>query len=175
VDPTRDPARLAAASLDEASAANARGRLRAQGIVPLEPDERIAVMLAPGEHIVAVRRAVSLERRKDVRDPAQGLVADLYVTTSRLICLGQVPVEIAIEDIRDAVVAAGALRLDTGLGRGLEIRTPDPYLLRVEIAAVREATRCASPRRCPLSEPADAAVAPGSDAHRPVGRQEPSR
>ena len=49
---------------DEASAEGARRELREQGIVPIEPDERIGVLLAPGEDVVAVRRSVRLERRQ---------------------------------------------------------------------------------------------------------------
>jgi hypothetical protein len=133
-------------SADEASADDARRRLRERGIVALEPDERIGVMLAPGEHVVAMRRSISIERRKGVHDPDQGVTADLYVTTARLVCLGAVPVDIPLCDIRDAFVAAGALRLVVGDGRGLEIRTLDPCVLRVEISAVREAARQPSSR-----------------------------
>jgi len=132
------------ASADEVSADDARRRMREQGIVALEPDERIGVMLACGERVVAVRRAVSVERRKDHADPSQCLLGDLYVTTSRLVYLGRVPVEVALLDIREAVVAAGALRLVVGDGHGIEIRTGDPRLLRVEIAAVREAAKLAA-------------------------------
>jgi len=139
-----DPEHPDVASADEASADDARRRLREQGIVALEPDERIGLMLAPGERVVAVRHAVSVERRKDYADPSQRLLGDLYVTTSRLVCLGRVPVEVALLDIREAVVAAGAVRLVVGDGNGVEIRTHDPRLLRVEIAAVREAARLAA-------------------------------
>jgi hypothetical protein len=118
--------------------------MREHGIVALEPDERIGVMLAPGELVVAVRRAVSVERRKDYADPSQGLLGDLYVTTSRLVYLGRVPVEVALVDIREAVVAAGVVRLVVAEGHGVEIRAGDPRLLRVEIAAVREAARLAA-------------------------------
>jgi hypothetical protein len=126
---------------DEASAAEARRRLREQGIVALEPDARIGVMLEPGERVVAVRREVTIERRKGVHDPDQGVRGDLYVTTSRLVCIGSLSMDFPIGDIREAVVAAGALLLVVGDGRGLEIRTSDPSLLRVEISAVREAAR----------------------------------
>jgi len=129
------------ASADANSADDARRRLREQGIVAVEPDGRIGVMLGPGERVVAVRHGVSIERRKDTRDPAEGLLGDLYVTTSRLVHLGSVPVEIKLLDIMEAVAATGALRLVVGDGRGVEIRTSDPCLLRVEIAAVREAAR----------------------------------
>lgn len=148
-------------SADEATAGDARRRLRERGIVALEPDARIGVMLAPGERIVAVRRAITLERRKDVHDPGQALRGDLYVTTSRLVCLGPVPVDVPLAEIREAVVATGALRLVVGEGRGMEIRTDDPYLLRVEISAVREAARTTAAGTCPFSEARDAAQAPG--------------
>ena len=155
------PERPDPVSADEATADEARRRLRERGIVALEPDERIGVMLAPGERVVAVRRAISLERRKDVHDPGQALRGDLYVTTPRLVCLGPVPVDVPLAEIREAVVAAGALRLVVGDGRGLEIRTGDPYLLRVEISAVREAARTTAAGTCPFSEARDAAEAPG--------------
>lgn len=128
----------------------------------LEPDARIGVMLAPGERVVAVRHAISLERRKDIHDPNQALHGDLYVTTARLLCLGQVQVEIPLAEIREAVVAVGALRLVIGDGRGLEIRTGDPYVLRVEIAAVREAARAANGGPCPFHEARDAAGEPAN-------------
>lgn len=129
------------ASTDDALADDARRRLRDQGIVPVEPDERIGVMLAAGERVVAVRRGVSIERRKENRDPELGLRGDLYVTTHRLVCLGQVQVEVPLVAIREAVVAQGALRLIVGGGHGIEIRTADPKVLRVEIAAVRAGAR----------------------------------
>lgn len=136
-----DPPRDDAVSADEASASEARRRLRAEGIVAIEPDERIGVLLAPGEQVFAVRRAVLLERRMDYHVAAEGLQGDLYVTTCRIVHLGKVPVEVPLVAIREAVVAAGALRLVVGDGRGVEIRTSDPWVLRVQIAAVREAAR----------------------------------
>lgn len=149
------------ASADETSANDARRRLRRQGIVAVEPDARIGVMLGPGERVVAVRRAVSVERRKDTRDPEEGLFGDLYVTTSRLVYLGSVPVEIALLDIREAVAASGALRLVVGDGRGVEIRTSDPCVLRVEIAAVREAARTTAARSRDIPETGEGLEAGG--------------
>ena len=84
------------------------------------------------------------------------------MTTSRLVCLGPVPVDVPLAEIREALVATGALRLVVGDGRGMEIRTDDPYLLRVEISAVREAARTTGAGTCPLSEARDAAQAPGT-------------
>lgn len=137
---------------DQASADDARVRLRKRGIVSVEPDERIGVMLAPGERVVAVRRAIAIERLKDERHPERALRGDLYVTTNRLVCLGQVPVDVPLVEIKEAVVVAGVLRLVIGHGRGLGIRTRDPLLLRVELSAVREAARGAASSARPVDE-----------------------
>ena len=126
---------------DEASADAARRRLREHGVVPIEPDDRIRAMLGAGESIAAVRRSVSLERRKGGRESGGGPVGDLYVTTRRLVYLGRYRVDYPLCEIRDAVEAEGALRLIVGDNRGVEIAVADPRLLRVEIAAVREAAR----------------------------------
>jgi hypothetical protein len=144
--------RAAQAAADEAAADDARRRFREQGIVPIEPDDRIGVMLAPGERLVAVHRAASLERRKGWRDPAGGLDGDLYLTTCRLVHLGRASIEYPLAEIREAVVGTGALWLVVTGARGVEIGVADPRVLRVEIAAVREATR------------ASAAPAPGATA-----------
>jgi hypothetical protein len=128
-------------SADRASAAAARARARRDGIVFVEADEWIGVMLSPEERLVAVRRGVSFERRKEARDPGRSPTGDLYVTTARLLCMGPPAVEVPLREIRDAVVGAGRLRLLIGDGLGLEIRTRDPYTLRAEIGAVREAVR----------------------------------
>jgi hypothetical protein len=155
-----------AASADAASADVARRRLREQGIVRVEPDGRIGVMLAPGEDVITVRRAVAFERRTGVQNPAEALVGDVYVTTARLVCLGRVRVEVPLAEIREAVVSSGALLLVIGDGRGLEIRTGDPCLLRVEIAAVREAARGAKAQSCPSLDAAG--TPPGTPAPDPA-------
>jgi len=131
------------ASADEASADVARRRLRAHGIVPIEPDDRIGVMLAPGELVAAIRRSVSLERRKERTEPDSRMVGDLYITTRRLVFLARERVEYQLAEIQDAMEGDGILRLIVGDRRGVEIEVPDSRLLRVEIAAVREAARMA--------------------------------
>ena len=161
-----DPEHPDVASADATSADDARRRLREQGIVAVEPDARIGVMLGPGERVVAVRHGVSMERRKDTRDPEEGLLGDLYVTTSRLVHLGSVPVEIRLLDISEAVTAAGALRLVVADGRGVEIRTGDPCVLRVEIAAVREAARMLAAGSHDTQETGDSAGSGGQASSR---------
>jgi hypothetical protein len=128
-------------TIDEASAQAARERLRAGGIIPIEPDSVIGVVLAPRELVVAARRSALLERRSEERDQARALEGDLYVTTQRLLHLGRVQVECSLVDIREAFVAGGDLMLLVGQGRGMTIWVDDPSVLRVEIAAARELAR----------------------------------
>lgn len=99
----------------------------------------VAPLLWPGEHVVAVRRDVAIERRTTWVNG--GLRGDLYLTTRRLLHLGPVAVDYAITDVRDAVVATGLLRLAVSGGRGVEVDVPDPRVLRVELGAVRAAVR----------------------------------
>jgi hypothetical protein len=160
-----DPGTPDAVTIDEALAADARTRLREEGIIAVEPDERIGVMLVGDERVIAVRRGVCIERRKDCRDPDQALRGDLYVTTRRLVCLGQVSIDLPLGDIREAGVVGGALRLIIGDGRGLEIRTTDPRLLRVQIAAVRVEARATPADECPGA--AEGGAARGSDPSPP--------
>ena len=149
----QDPHHQDAASVtDESRADDARRRLRDEGIIPIEPDLRVAVMLAPGEQVISMRRDVAVERRKDNLDPEQRLRGDLYVTTRRLLYLGTVPVDLPLGEISEAVVANGTLRLAVGCGRGIEIRTADPQLLRVEVAAARMVAAGSPPGRSATAE-----------------------
>ncbi len=129
---------------DELAADELRRRLRTWGFVPIEPDDRIRALLVRGECVLAVRRAVSLERRTGPRAGDEGLGADLYLTSRRLVILGHEPVEYPLAQIREIYVSAGAVRLVVEGNRGVELRVPDPRVLRVAIAAAREAIRAAS-------------------------------
>ena len=129
------------------AARDARRRLREQGIVPIEADCRVGVMLGQDELLVAVRRAVALERRRPCPPDPAGLGGDLYVTTRRLLHLGQRPIAYELDAIREVVVAGDQLLLVLDDGMGLAISVDDPRLLRVEIAAARAAARVESRAR----------------------------
>jgi hypothetical protein len=126
---------------DEAEADAARRRLRKQGIIPIEPDCRVADLLEPEELLVAVRQAVELERRQPSSLERRGLPGDLYVTTRRLVHIGSEIIHYDLAQIREAVVAGEELMLMLDDGLGVAISVPDPNLLRVEIAAARAADR----------------------------------
>jgi hypothetical protein len=125
--------------LDEAAADEARRRMHAQGIVPIESDARIAVMLEPEEAVVTVRHEAALDRRQGGPVERRGLCGDLYVTTRRLVHLGRGPVAYQLADIREAVVVGDQLQLVVGDATAIAITVDDPRLLRVEIAAARVA------------------------------------
>lgn len=129
---------------DVAAADAVRHRLHEQGIVPLTPDDHIRPLLDPGECVVAVRRGVTLERRVGSRSADDGLRGDLYVTTCRLLLVGHVQVAYLLADVHEIEVAAGGVRLVVERNSGVDICVGDPRVLRVEIAAVREAIRLAA-------------------------------
>jgi hypothetical protein len=140
-----DAGRSPGAPRDEALADEARRRLREQGIIPIEPDDRVAAFLDPDEILVAVRRSASIERRQHPRGGDPGLRGDLYLTSHRLVHLGRARVVYELEEIREAVVASRQLLLVVGDNRGVAIDVGDPRLLRVEIAAARAAARAGEP------------------------------
>jgi hypothetical protein len=131
-------------AVDEARARQARLRLREQGLIPIDPDCRIAVMLEPDELLVAVRRSVELDRRQPAAGDAGGLAGDLYVTTHRLIHLGRRTLAFELGEIREADLAADRLLLQLRDGRAVAIAVGDPRHLRVEIAAARATARASS-------------------------------
>jgi len=132
---------LARAADDEAAALVARDRYRDGSIEPIEPDERIAVLLVPGEEVFAVRRSALLDRREPPPGggyPAYpGLAGDLYVTSTRLVHLGRLALECDLDAVREAVVSAEHLLVVLCDGTGLILDVDRPRLLRVEITAVR--------------------------------------
>jgi hypothetical protein len=134
---------LARARADEAAADEARERYRIQAMPALEPDARIARLLALDEHVVAVRRSAMLDRRQPVTGshvPA-GVGGDLYVTSRRLVLVGRLTLSFDLLEIDDATLSGERLLLIVRDGAGLSLDVERPRLLRVEIAAARALAR----------------------------------
>ncbi len=91
-------------------------------------------MLEGDELLVAVRRAVALERRRPCPPEPDGLGGDLYVTTRGSSTSAGSSIVYELDAIREAVVAGDQLLLVLEDGMGLAISVDDPRLLRVEIA-----------------------------------------
>ena len=130
------------AATDQAAADEARLRYRRRGVGRLDPDERIGSMLEPNEQLVAVRRSAVVYRPDNTESGAASQdVADVYVTTRRLVLAGQDVRSFGLATVDEAVVSNERLLLVLCDGVGLILEVDWPRLLRVEIAAARAARR----------------------------------
>ena len=127
---------------DQAAADEARLRFRRRGVERIDPDERIGPILEPDEQLVAVRRRAVMYRPETRESGAASTgVADLYVTTRRLVLAGPDVHSFDLASIDEAVVSNERLLLVLCDGAGLVLEVDRPRLLRVEIAAARAARR----------------------------------
>jgi hypothetical protein len=135
----------ARATADEVAADEARARFRDTGPPSLPPDARIAPLLEPGERLIAVRHAALLDRREPAPGErlTSGAAGELYVTSQRIMLVGRITLEVALEAIEDAVLSGERLLLVLREGRGVTLQVGQPRLLCVEIAAARAAARLA--------------------------------
>ena len=134
---------LARTIADEADAAEARPRYRADGIKPVAPDERLARLLDPGERALAVHPSAALDRRESAlaRRPAPGLAGNLYLTSRRLVLVGRHVLTFDLAEIDDVVLSGERLLVAMRDGTGITLDVEGPRLLRVQIAAARSALR----------------------------------
>jgi hypothetical protein len=134
---------LAGEEQDEVAATEARAQYRAAGIPPVATDARIESLLRPGERIFAVHRPARAWRRTSPEGPTAPveIAGDLYLTSARLVVLGETILDEDIEDIEEAVLAGDQLLLVMRRGVGLALDVERPRLLRVQIAAARAVAR----------------------------------
>jgi hypothetical protein len=136
----RDAATLAErAAADEAAAGLARDEFMVSPVPVIEPDEGISSHLVPGEKVHGLRRHAILRAPGD--DRALGYGGTLYLTSRRLVHLGQVIVTVQLTDIVESSLAGERLLLSLRGGEGLAIDLDRPRLLRAEMAAVTRALR----------------------------------
>ena len=138
----RDAAEIVArAAADEAAADQAREAYRARAMPALEPDPRIAPLLGPDEHVLAVRRSAMLDRRQAPprSEASTELAGDLYVTSRRLVLVGRLTLSFHLTEIEEAMLSGERLLLVMPGGQGASLDVAQPRLLRVEIAAARVA------------------------------------
>lgn len=135
-DATLTAERIAA---DEAAAAELRERQSDAPLPILEPDEAIAKHLAAGELVHGLRRSAIL--RTPGGDRALGYGGNLYLTSRRLVHLGQVNMTLQLSDIVEASLASERLLLSLNGGEGLTIEVDRPRTFRTEIAAAMRALR----------------------------------
>lgn len=127
------------AARDEADAADARDRYRSAPPPTIEPDEAITGQLTQGEGLHSVRRSAILSVPGG--DRALGYGGTLYLTSRRLIHLGQVMVTVQLTDIVETSLAGERLLLALRNGDGMAFDLDRPRLLRAEIAATMRGLR----------------------------------
>ncbi|MDQ3881002.1 MAG: hypothetical protein M3295_08015 [Chloroflexota bacterium] len=129
-----------AIALDETEAARARERFLSDPIRPLEPDATIRPLLDPrGENVFSIRRGAIINPPLGGGHELPGYAGTLYVTSHRLIHVGQVTMTIQLSNVDDISLAGEQLLLALRMGEGVSLRVDRPRLLRVEIAAARRA------------------------------------
>jgi hypothetical protein len=136
----RDAARAAArAADDEEAAAAARDRFRIGSIPAIEADDVIRPHLASEERVHALRSHAILNAPGG--DRALGSGGTLYLTSRRLVHLGQVVVSVSLVDLEESSLAGERLLLTLRGGEGLTLDVDRPRLLRAEMAAVGQELR----------------------------------
>ena len=125
---------------DERDAVEARARYRSEGLSRMVPDALVADHLGRDESIVDVRQAALVHRHR-VGEHDDAVAGALYLTTRRLVLIGQHPLELDLQMIDEVALVGGRLLVTLRDATGVSIEAPRPRLLRVQIAAALEATR----------------------------------
>jgi rhodanese-related sulfurtransferase len=99
---------LRRADLDERDALEARRRYRTEGLPRLAPAPDITGHLQPGEAVIDVRAAASVDRHIPGADVGCH-VGRLFLTTARLLVVGPTPLSIALAEIEELTVAGERL------------------------------------------------------------------
>ena len=123
----------ARAAADAEAADARRAELRSAALTRIDPDHAIRSHLLPGEEVHAVRPSATL----GAPGPATvlGYGGTLYLTSHRLLHLGQVFVSVQLSDIAEISQAGERLLLTLGEGEGLSLDVENPRALRTELAA----------------------------------------
>lgn len=124
---------------DEARAAQARQRFSAEPLPIIDPDDAVRGHLIHGEAVHALRSRAIL--RTPGGDNALGYGGTLYLTSRRLVHLGQVEVSVQLTDIVETSLAGERLLLGLRQGEGVSLDLDRPRELRAEIAAAMRGVR----------------------------------
>ena len=124
------------AAADETEAGATRVRLATYGLPAIDADEAIGPHLVPDERVHSLRPRAILSVPGG--DRALGYGGTLYLTSRRLVHLGQVVVNVQLTDIEETSLAGELLLLSLREGEGISLNLDRPRVLRAEIA---EATR----------------------------------
>jgi hypothetical protein len=131
---------LARATADEEAATSAKEQYRRAGLPAIEPDDWVREHLRHEELLHAHREAAILNSPSS-NPPLPGYAGRLYLTSQRVLHIGQMVVSLALEDIDELALAGERLLVTLTNGEGLSLDVGHPRLLRVQIGAARTARR----------------------------------
>lgn len=124
---------------DEAAAVEVRDRLHAAPLPAIGADPTIRPHLADDELVHGLRARAILKAPGD--DRALGYGGTLYLTSRRLVHIGQVTVNVQLADIVETSLAGERLLVTLSDGEGLMLDLDRPRQLRAEVAAAIRALR----------------------------------
>ena len=124
---------------DEAAAVEVWDRLHAAPLPTIAPDDAIGPHLAEAELVHGLRSRAILKAPGD--DRALGYGGTLYLTSRRLVHIGQVMVNVQLTDIVETSLAGERLLITLRVGEGLVLDVDRPRQLHTEIAAAIRALR----------------------------------
>ena len=123
---------------DESEAATARTRLRGEALGTIEPDDVVRTHLESAELVHSLRRSAILGVPGD---RGLGYGGSLYLTSRRLLHIGQVTMTARLKDISEITVAGERLLVTLTNDEGLSFAIDRPRLFRAEVAAAMRSSR----------------------------------
>ena len=132
---------LARTEADEAAAAAARAQYETEGLPTLAVEDDLAQELR-GDEVLHARRSSAMLNRLDGAGTLPGYAGTLYLTSRRLIHIGQVTFAVPLTQIEEVSIVGERLLLTLSSGEGVSLDVAEPRLLRVMIGMARKtATR----------------------------------
>jgi hypothetical protein len=125
---------------DERDALAARARYQAEGLPRIEADTDLAHRLRVDESVVDVH-SWAVVNRQPIEAGGEIFPGRLYLTTRRLMLLGQRHLELELDAIDEIALAGERLLVTLRDASGLTIEAARPRFLRVQIAAALTAVR----------------------------------
>ena len=128
---------LARAEADETAAAAARSQYATEGLPALAIEDDVAQELRDDE-VLHARRSSAMLNRLEGANTLPGYAGTLYLTSRRIIHIGQVTFSVPLTQIEEVSIVGERLLLTLSSGEGVSLEVAEPRLLRVMIGVARK-------------------------------------
>lgn len=126
---------------DEEAARGARERYRTEGLPNLAADGVVGPLLAESERVLDWRAQAGLSRVSEHTHAVARHDGPLYVTSERLVHLGESITSVPLAEIEELAMADDRILITISNSRGLMLDVEGPRQLRVLLTAARTAHR----------------------------------